>query len=294
MEIEQLKYFLALVKYKNFSNAAHELSISQSSLSKQLKALEDELGTKLINRSSKTVTLSGEELIKFSEDVIVKYDNMKLKIKKYDNLEEGHITLGMSQIVNCQGLIGLVAKFQKQYPAIKINLVEKKTKDLSMLLRDNKIDVAFILTNSTEDTGFKAYPLIKDEYVLVTDMKNPLAQNKSIDLSEASNEKFVLLDSSSGMHDTPVEACKKAGFKPSILHENDQIDTILEFVSEGLGVSILMQNSVNYYGHPGVKSIRLNEPIWGITALAVPRSKSLNNCISVFQKYVLSWVKNNK
>jgi DNA-binding transcriptional LysR family regulator len=78
------------------------------------------------------------------------------------------------------------------------------------------------------------------------------------------------------------------------LYENDQIDTILDFVSEGVGVSLLMHNSVNYYGHPRVKIIRLNEPIWGITALAVLRNKNLNNCISEFQKYVLSWVKNNK
>jgi len=293
MDIEQLKYFLAVVKYKNFSIAAHEICISQSSLSKRLKALEDELGTELINRSTKTVTLSGEELIKFSNDVISKFDDMKLKIRKYSNLEEGHIILGMSQIVNCQGLIGLVTTFQKQHPGIKISLVEKKTKDLIKLLRDNKIDAAFILTSSTEDTGLKVYPLIKDEYVLVTDIKHPLAKNKCIDLSKASNEKFILLDHSSGMHDTPVEACKKVGFMPSILYESDQIDTILDLVSEGLGVSLLMNNSVNYYGHLGVKIVRLNESILGITALAVPRNKNLNTCVSAFQKYVLSCLESN-
>jgi LysR family transcriptional regulator, transcription activator of glutamate synthase operon len=293
MEIEQLKYFLAVVKYKSFSIAAHELSISQSSLSKRIKALEDELGAELINRSTKTVTLFGEELIKFSEDVIDKYDNLKLKIRKYSNLEEGHITLGMSQIANCQGLIGLVATFQKEHPGIKISLVEKKTKDLIKLLRDNKIDAAFILTNSTEDTCLKVYPLIKDEYVLVTDIKHHLAKNEFINLSEASSEKFILLDHNSGMHDAPVEACKKAGFMPSILHESNQIDTILDFVSQGMGVSLLMHNSVNYYGHHGVKIVRLKEPIWGITTLAFPRNKNLNNCISAFQKYILSCLKNN-
>lgn len=293
MEIEQLKYFLAVVKYKNFSIAADELCISQSSLSKRLKALEDELGAELIDRATKTVTLSGEEVVKFAEDVISRYDDMKLKIKKYSNLEEGHIILGMSQIANCQGLIGLIAMFQKQHPGIKISFVEKKTKELIMLLRENKIDVAFILTNSTEDTSFKVYPLIKDEYVLVTDIKHPLAKNKFINLSEAANEKFILLDSNSGMHDTPIEACKKAGFDPSILNENDQIDTILDFVSEGFGVSLLMNNSVNYYGHHGVKTVRLNEAIYGITALAVPIKKNSNNCISVFQKYVLSYFKEN-
>ncbi|MDD7795403.1 LysR family transcriptional regulator [Clostridium sp. 'White wine YQ'] len=288
MEIEQLKYFLAVVKYKNFSTAAQELCISQSSLSKRLKALEDELGTELINRATKTVTLTGEELVNFSEEVIARYDDLKLKIKKHSNLEEGHINLGMSQIVNCQGLIGLIASFQKEHPGIKINLVEKKTKDLIKLLRDNKIDAAFILTNLDEDTGLKIQPLINDEYVLVTDMKHPLAKNKFIDLSEIANEKFILLDPSTGMHDTPVGACKKAGFTPSILYESDQIDTILDLVSEGLGVSLLMHDSVNYYGHLGVKIVKLNEPISGITALALPRNKNLNNSISAFQKYILS------
>ncbi len=294
MEIEQLKYFLAVIKYKNFSVAAHELCISQSSLSKRLKALEDELGTELINRTTKTATLPGDELIKFSEDVLEKFDDLKLKLRKYRNLEEGHITLGMSQIANCQGLIGLIASFQKEHPGIKIDLVEKKTKELIKLLRDNKIDAAFILTNSSEDTGLKIYPLIKDEYVLVTDRRHQLAKNKLIDLSEAGNEKFILLDPSTGMYHAPIEACKKAGFEPSILYESDQIDTILDLVSEGLGVSLLMHDSAHYYGHLGVKIVRLNEPILGITALAFPHNKTLSSCISSFQKYVFSWVKDNK
>nr|WP_243425540.1 LysR family transcriptional regulator substrate-binding protein [Clostridium paridis] len=218
---------------------------------------------------------------------------MKLKIRKYNNLEEGHITLGISQIANCQGLIGVIASFQKEHPGIKISLVEKKTKDLIKLLRDNKIDAAFILTNSAEDNGLKIHPLISDEYVLVTDMKHPLAKNELIDLSEAANEKFILLDSSTGMHDTPVGACKKAGFMPSILYESDQIDTILDLVSEGLGVSLLMHDSVIYYGHLGIKIVRINEPIWGITALALPRNKNLSSCISAFQKYILSSLKIN-
>ena len=294
MEIHQIKYFLAVAEHKHFTVAAEELCISQSSLSKQIKALEEELGIQLFHRNTRNINLTtfGEEFVRFSKKIIQEYDEMNLKLKEHIGLEKQKIVIGAVPVMNQYGIASLIASFQKNFPLVHIELVQKKTKELISLLNKGEIDVAFFLTDSITDIGFDVYPVIYDELVLVTDINHPLAKNKSVSFSEISDENFIFFDSASGMHEISIDSCKQAGFTPNILYNCTQIDTMLELVSEGLGVALLMEKAVTYFNNPGIKMVHFDNTIIGTLVLALPNKKKVTPKISDFKQFSLQWLKN--
>jgi DNA-binding transcriptional LysR family regulator len=294
MDFNQLNYFLTVVKYKHFTLASEELCISQSSLSKHIKALESELGIQLLDRSTRNLQLTpfGEEFLTFCQRAIDDYTLLNCKLKKYSELEKQNIKIGAVPVMNQHGVTALIASFQKSFPLIHIEIIQKKTKELISLLKNGELDVAFFVTDSVTEIGFDTYPVMHDELVLVTHKNHPLVNHKTISFSEISKESFIFFDFSSGMHEISMAACKQAGFTPNILHECTQIDTILELVSEGIGVSLLMDKVVSYFNNPRIKILHFNNPIIGTTVLAIPSNKKISQSITTFREFSLNWIKN--
>jgi DNA-binding transcriptional LysR family regulator len=294
MEIHQLKYFLTLVKYKHFTLASDELCISQSSLSKHIKSLENELGIQLIVRSTRNMELTsfGEEFYDFSKKVIEDYSEMNIKLKKHFEIDKQYIKIGAVPVMNQHGITALIASFEKDFPMIHIEIIQRKTKELITMLKNGELDVAFFITDSINETSFDTYPIMNDELVLITNRKHPLAKEKSISFTQISQEDFIFFDFSSGIHEVSIEACKKAGFTPNIVHKCNQIDTILELVSEGIGVSLLMDKVVSYFNNPRIKILHFNNPIKATTVLAIPKNKKTSQSITAFKKFSINWVKN--
>lgn len=290
MEINQIKYFLSLAKFKHFTLAAEELCISQSSLSKQIKTLEQELGVTLFHRNTRNIKLTafGEEFIKFSEKVIQEYNDMNLKLKEHLGNEQHKIIIGAVPVMNQYGITGLIASFQKNFPLIHIEFVQKKTKELISLLENGEIDLAFFLTDSIKKIDFQVYPVIYDELVLVTDENHPLVNRKSISFSEISEEKFVFFDAASGMHEISIDSCKQAGFTPNILYNCNQVDTMLELVSEGLGVALLMEKIISYFNNPRIKTVHFENPVIGMMVMAVAPKKKITKNVNEFLKWCQS------
>jgi len=294
MEIHQLKYFLTLVKYKHFTLASEELCISQSSLSKHVKSLESELGIQLINRSTRNMELTsfGEEFYVFSKKVIEDYSEMNIQLNKHLDLEKQYLKIGALPVMNQHGITALIASFEKNFPIIHVEIIQRKTKELITMLKNGELDVAFFITDSLTDTNFHTYPIMYDELVLITHKEHPLAKEKSISFSEISEEDFIFFDFASGIHDVSINACKKAGFTPNIIHKCNQIDTILELVSEGIGVSLLLDKVVSYFNNPRIEILHFANSIKATTVLAIPKNKKTSQSIATFKKFSVNWVNN--
>lgn len=289
MEFDKLKCFLAVVKYKHFTLAAEEMCISQSSLSKQIKALEYELGTKLFCRNTRNISLTpfGEEFVEFSSRVIQEYNQMNIKLREHIGLEKQSLKIGAVPVMNQHGITSMIASFEKSFSNIHIEIVQRKTKELINLLEAGEIDIAFFVTDSKTDLNFHTYPVMYDELALIVDVKHPLANRDIITFSEIAGESFIFFDSASGMHDITMDLCKQAGFTPKILHQCTQIDTILELVSEGIGVSLLMDKVVSYFNNPRIKIIHFEKSVIGTTVLAIPKNKKLSRSVEAFRRFTV-------
>ena len=295
MDIELFKYVLVLARHKNFSDASYEMSLSQSALSKNLSKIESELGgVRLFDRTTHPIklTAAGENFIQYAERIVEDFDAAKLAMREYSLHSQGHLRLGSIPVMERLGLTPLIVAFRKKYPHINIELKERQNKELLELLKRAEIDLAFITASVPGvpvHPTISCYPLLSDDIVLVTNKSNPLAQKTSIDLAEAKDEVYFLLDSDSGMYQICMDAFQKAGLAPLKINESRSIETIIRLVVEGLGVSLLTWRLAKSFTMPEIVTIQLNRPFTRTTALGVRKQPRLAGPVRAFIKHALDW-----
>jgi DNA-binding transcriptional LysR family regulator len=294
MDIIQLKYFLTVSKYRHVTQAADHLYISQSALSKHINQLEDEVGLKLFDRSERTIRLTsaGHEFINFAEEIIAKHDTMMLKMQHYRQTDKGRLIIGSIPIMSQYDIHRAIVAFEKQYPNITIQTVEEKGNQIVKMLDDELLDMAIVRTATLSDNSYKVIPLAYDKMVLVTNKDHPLTKIKTpLPLNEAANESFILLDSGPGLYDLCLSACTKAGFSPSIRYQHTRIETIIGFVAENVGVSLLMKKVIAFFHHPDIALLELQDPATSTIALVFPHGKKLSPSASLFRHFLTKWLK---
>ena len=288
MTIEQLQYFMAIAKYKNFSTAAEECYISQSSLSKQIKALEQELGgVGLFDRNTKKldITYAGKEFYISADKILMEYQKMIKNMKKYMDGHTEILNIGTIPVMNHYGLTDIFFKFQEYYSNIRLHVIEANSVPIIEDFTKGKIDLAFLRDNYHPVGDFKIFPLVDDELVLVTNYSHWLAKYDVIDLKEAENEKFLFLGNNTGMYESCRQACIKAGFVPQEQVLDVRSSTIKNLVANGQGVSLMMYQSIKYMNDPRIKIIHLKDP--GIINLSlIVRNGAITDVVSTFIEYV--------
>ena len=288
MTIEQLQYFMAIVKYKNFSTAAEECYISQSSLSKQIKALEQELGgVELFDRNTKKldITYAGKEFYISAEKILMEYHKMMNTMKKYTVGHTEVLNIGTIPVMNHYGLTDIFFQFQEYYSNIRLHIVEANSVPIIEEFTKGKIDIAFLRDNYLPVGDYTIYPLVDDELVLVTNYSHWLAKFDEIDLKEAENEKFLFLGNNTGMYESCRKACVKAGFVPREQVLDVRSSTIKNLVANGQGVSLMMYQSIKYMNDSRIKIIRLREPSI-INLSLIVRNGTITDAVSTFIEFV--------
>ncbi|HEX6225575.1 MAG TPA: LysR family transcriptional regulator, partial [Chryseolinea sp.] len=193
MELRQLKYFIRAKELLNFTEAAKALNISQSTLSQQIKQLEEELDISLFNRIGKRIVLTeaGEMFSEYALQSINKANQGLLLLKDLNNLNTGRITVGViysMRILFAKALI----QFARQYPNIKIQVVFGTTKDLLEKLELHHFDFILTFYEKTKYPHLKYQTLLSSNMVLVTARKSALANKGSISLKQVAGLPLAL------------------------------------------------------------------------------------------------------
>ncbi|MCL2336601.1 MAG: LysR family transcriptional regulator [Firmicutes bacterium] len=295
MDIKQLKYILVLARHKSLSEAAYEISLSQSSLSKNLVQIESELGGVLLfDRSTRPVKLTdaGKEFICYAQRMVDDFEALKLAMGKYQIMHQAHLVIGSIPVIARLGLTTLIVSFQKKHPQISVEIKERPSAELLHLLKRKEIDVAFITVPDDDFYNkhplFTYYTLLEDEIFLVVNQSHKFAQRVSIDLAEAKKEVFILLDSYTGIYNICMDAFQTAGFTPQI-YEIRNVETIMELVSEGLGVTLLTGRLARSFERPNITMVHLNQPFKRATAIVVWNQPQLAFPVKMFVEQSLEW-----
>lgn len=246
MELRQLKYFIKAKELLNFTEAAKTLNISQSTLSQQIKQLEDELDILLFNRIGKRIILTeaGEMFSEYALQSINKANQGLLLLKDLNNLNTGKITIGVIYSMRIPFAKALI-QFAKQYPNIKIQVVFGTTKDLLEKLDLNHFDFVLTFYEKTEHPHFKYQTLLSSNMVLVTAKKSSLANKNSISLKQVAELPLALPFSGHSTIQFFVESFSQKNLDPNICMEINDIPTLFEIVKTGYWHTILSETSVN-------------------------------------------------
>lgn len=240
MELRQMEYFLMVCEVSSFTRAAERLYVSQPAVTSAIKALEDDLGIQLFDRSQRQATLTNEGQI-FYKHIQHVMHGVTQTLSEIDNLKKlnsGTINLGITALASMAPLPQIIAEFKATYPEIQIYLTEGNSEVLQNQLIQESIDLAVIFAN-TQLPNISYIPLPKDELVICVNGSHHLAKKKKLTLSDIVQEKLIILKQGCQYRQILIENFEKSGTLPEIQFETDQIDTIKSLLIHSNAVSIL-------------------------------------------------------
>lgn len=291
MKIEQLKYFLTIVKTGSFSEAADEMFISQSSMSKQIKALEDELGIDLFKREHSKVhlTSAGKKFVDYAQNTIQEHNDMRLYLDEFVKKSSKTIRIGSIPIVSSYGVSEKIAEFTTSYSSdinVIIDMHEGSQDDVLKELDENKIDMALIRTEFLDNIDeLEIIPYFDDIFVLVCSKNHPLSHKKEVSLKEAAQYPLSLLSPSSRLYTIVVKAMEKEGLEVKVNCLTTRHKILLEIVQKSDSISILPDSLVDTKIFPNVMTINLNEDLHSSVALVRKKDKRINAIAKDFWNY---------
>lgn len=295
MDLDHIKEFIVLTKTENYLEAAENLFISQSTLSKHIKALEKELGVALFDRTTRQVTLSkaGQIYLDYAQQMVSLQHQCKTSLMNLKEAKEQNLSIGSIPIMAPYGITDLILGFKKDNVKINLTIVEAETKKLKQKLRDGECDLAFIRRTPDEvispedlvDFTIKSFTI--DHLVVVLPINHPLADQVLIDLSDLKNEPFLLLQPKSVLYKLSVQACQKVGFTPDIVYTGKRAENIVDLVSKGMGVSLLMAKPVSYINTQNlVKVVPVLPHIETEIVIYYAKNRSLSKAASHFLEFI--------
>lgn len=264
MEIRHLKYFLMLAEELSFVKASEKLFISQPPLSRQIKELEDEIGTRLFNRNNKRVELTeaGKYFQKEAKEILLSLESISRRTKKIGDNLNGEFRIGYISSTFSRHITELIKYLSEEYPFVNFRLYEVPTVKQIVALEQGKLDLG-ILRGPLKSPKLKAELWFKDSYSIVFN-KQIIKIKHEEEAGQLKNERFIFYNKSYSplYYETLLQICSKFGFTPEVVHESNNVSSILLLVKEGLGASILPTNSLknNIYKELGfieLKSVNL-------------------------------------
>lgn len=259
MELQQIRYFLTLAEELHFWNSAEKLFITQSALSRQIKALEDELGVQLFERNKRSVKLTKagaflrEQWLRMMEEI----DRIHRQAKNIHEGTYGMISLAYPGSIAYGFLPALISAIANALPEVKLELVEPTDISVEQLLLNYQLDIA-LRRDPAENPALQSAILYFEHFSLIVPESYPLTQENFSSLTQAKDQKFIL----SGLHHNTYyvsslrEIFHAYNFEPNVHIESDFGGMVLSLVAKGLGVSI-MPSSYAISAPPGVRFINL-------------------------------------
>jgi LysR family transcriptional regulator, transcription activator of glutamate synthase operon len=260
MELRQLVYFEAVARHGGFSRAAQQLRIAQPAVSAQIRRLETELGTALLERTTRRVSLThaGELFLARARTVLDELDGARADLDELAAVRRGHLRIGATLVLASIDLPRSLARFHRRYPGVTLAL---RTGLIAQLLDDldsGTVDVVVGPLHDDLPAGFVADPLAPENLVLITAPDRRLPPVAT--LAAVRDEPFVCLPVGSGLQALLVAAAAAEGFTPRIPFETHSPGSIRELVSAGLGVALLAESAA-VAGGPAVQVHSLEPPL---------------------------------
>jgi DNA-binding transcriptional LysR family regulator len=239
MQLQHLRYFLAVAETRHFTRAADLLGVSQPTLSKQIHTLEAGLGTPLFERirGAVTLTAAGRALLPFAQRIIADADAARDEVRDIIGLGRGEVRLGATPSL-CASLVpAVLRRFRAAHPGIDLYLTEGGSPDLIAGLQAHSLDLALIVAPAHGvDPALEAAPMLRESLV-VASVGDRLGEQ--IELADLERLPLVMFREGYELREVTLEACRRAGFTPRFAVQGGEMDAVLAFVEAGLGVAVV-------------------------------------------------------
>ena len=288
MDIQHLKYFVEVAKQRNFTKASQILLVSQPSISKMVKSLEDELKVTLLDRSERQIKLTDAGMVVYEQalKILQSIEDVYASVNELVKVKKGTVKLGLMPTTGVLLFPNVLAGFKNEYPQIDLQMVEYSAKKLALKVEQGEIDLG-ITVRPVNSELFETIPLLSEELVVLVDSEHELVERESVRLSDLKKESFILLTDDYALHDVVQQECQRSGFQPTVAYKSSLWDLIGEMVTTKLGISIIPKSMVSRFNHRNVHAISISEPLiqWELV-LIYKKDKYLSFAAREFIEYV--------
>jgi len=256
----QLQYAVLLSKARSFSNVAESLNISQPALSKQIIALENELGVKLFDRSSTplTLTAAGEHFAAKAEQLLYEEDQLLKAMEQYRTGESGRLIIGVSPFRSMYLMPLFVKQLKARFPGLQVVLSEANSAQLHKGITEGQYDFA-IMNLPVDEAALDVIPLERDVLVLAVPDEMiiritpvPSSPHVPLDLAACKALPFIVLSQQQELRQQFRKLCTSAGLEADIQVEVVGIATAWAMVKAGVGATVLPRQFVQHEQVQGV------------------------------------------
>ncbi len=288
MEMQQLRYVVAVARTGNFSRAAEQCHVAQPSLSQQVQKLEEELGERLFDRLKREAKLTahGEVFLRRAVKILEEVDAAKREAAEAQNLLRGTLTVGVLPTIAPYLLPEVMAGFTEAFPGVEVVVQEDTTARLLKLALGYEVDFA-LASQPIQDERVEVRELFAEELVLALPPGHPLTRKRTVAVGELAAERLIVMQEGHCLGDQVLGFCDRRDLKPKISFRSAQLETVQALVCSGLGLSLIpaMAAQSEREDLPEYRSLQSPKPERKIVAVW-PKQRPLSRAATEFLKII--------
>ena len=244
MDFDQLETFLEVAKLSSFSRAAERRFRTQPAISAQIRALEEEVGARLLDRSGGKVaiTAAGKVFQKYAEDTLEQRRVVLIALAEMHRVPRGEIVVAANEGTCLHILPEVFAEFKREYPSVAVSVSRLEHSKILEAIIDNSCDFG-VVSMPVPDKRLTVVPIHRDELVLITPPDHPLAKSRKVTMAEIA-EFPLLLPKLGRTRDALEEIFHERRLKPTVSMELDSSELLKRFVAVGVGVGFIARSNV--------------------------------------------------
>ncbi|MBQ9198001.1 MAG: LysR family transcriptional regulator [Clostridia bacterium] len=246
MELKYIREFVSLAETGSYFETAERLFITTSSLSRHIKALEEELGMPLFDRTTRKVELNrhGRLFLPYAKQFVKIDDECAMAFDEEVMYSKGAIGIGSIPMMKAYNISRILQQYRQNNKNVIINIHEADSTPLAEILRKSEIDFAFLRNKHISVEEFETIPISQDHLVAVLPKNHPLARQKKITIDQLENESLLLISKNSYMYRLCTDLCRSAGFQPKVVFTSQRAENLVELIGQGTGIALLMSKPV--------------------------------------------------
>lgn len=240
MDIRALRYFVEVVRQQSFTRAAEKLFVTQPTISKMLRQLEDELACTLLIREGRKLHLtdSGQAVYQRGLSIIEEFRQLETEISDINELKTGELRLGIPPMVGMQ-IAGSISAFRQRYPGIELKISEFGGLAGQQAVLSGSLDLALTALPLADDIQLNTLPLMSHPLCVLVPRHETWLQRSSIALAELAEHPILIYNEEFSLNRQLMRAFQRSGFTPQIAVRSGQWDFLAAMVQAGMGIAIL-------------------------------------------------------
>lgn len=287
MDIQHIRYFLAVARHESFSKAAEQLYVTQPILTRCIKNLEKELGVQLIERSTKhfSLTEAGQLLLQQGNQLLQQHRDIYRQMEDMAGGQAGELRISAPGVLLDMYFPKLVTQYRKAHPGIHITVRECGTRTVVQDVLEGSADIGLVMLPLADGDDLRIIPIVQDEIHAVVHKDHPLAKERSVHIRQLEGLDIITYNQSTTLYHAFEKLCREEGFSPVIAYQSMMPGFILDILSYGDCVGVFPAPMLQQAQRPELVSIPLTPQFPWQIAMATKKGRYISKAAESFLRF---------